>query len=115
MTEAEKPMLGPSNRLAEYAPEPNLETKKKDVVWFAIDDNRPLTCFAVLSSRAIVTQNRSLLVEQGRRAQAEAVRAVIAADAIIAAHNRSVQRNRVAPEVAQPEVSVSLGIMEHNG
>ena len=77
MTEAEKPMLGPSNRLADYAPEPNLETKKKDVVWFAIDDNRPLTCFAVLSSRAIVTQNRSLLVEQGRRAQAEAVRAVI--------------------------------------
>lgn len=43
------------------------------------------------------------------------MRAVIAAGAIIAAHNRSVQRNRVAPEVAQPEVSVSLGIMEHNG
>jgi SOS response associated peptidase (SRAP) len=32
--------------LAEYAPEPNPETKKKDVVWFAINDDRPLTCFA---------------------------------------------------------------------
>ena len=30
----------------EYAPEPNPETKKKDVVWFAINDDRPLTCFA---------------------------------------------------------------------
>jgi putative SOS response-associated peptidase YedK len=29
-----------------YAPEPNPETKKKDVVWFAINDDRPLTCFA---------------------------------------------------------------------
>jgi hypothetical protein len=27
----------------------------------------------------------------------------------------SVQRNRVAPEVAQHEVSVSIGIVEHNG
>ncbi|WP_283805303.1 ABC transporter substrate-binding protein [Bradyrhizobium japonicum] len=63
-------MLGPSNRLAEYAPEPNLETKKKDVVWFAIDDNRPLTCFAVLSSRAIVTQNRSLRSTRSSRSRA---------------------------------------------
>jgi putative SOS response-associated peptidase YedK len=31
---------------AEYAPEPNPETKKKDVVWFALNDDRPLTCFA---------------------------------------------------------------------
>jgi len=29
----------------EYAPEPNPETKKKDVVWFAVNDDRPLTCF----------------------------------------------------------------------
>ncbi len=28
------------------APEPNPETKKKDVVWFALDDSRPLFCFA---------------------------------------------------------------------
>jgi len=38
--------LVPFNSFAEYAPEPNPETKKKDVVWFAIDDDRPLTCFA---------------------------------------------------------------------
>jgi putative SOS response-associated peptidase YedK len=29
-----------------YAPEPNPETKKKDVVWFALNDDRPLTAFA---------------------------------------------------------------------
>jgi putative SOS response-associated peptidase YedK len=33
-------------RFAEYAPERNHETKKKDVVWFAINDDRPLICFA---------------------------------------------------------------------
>jgi putative SOS response-associated peptidase YedK len=32
--------------LPKYAPEPNPETKKKDVVWFALDDNRPLFSFA---------------------------------------------------------------------
>jgi putative SOS response-associated peptidase YedK len=31
---------------AEYAPEPNPETKKKDVVWFALNDDRPLFAFA---------------------------------------------------------------------
>jgi putative SOS response-associated peptidase YedK len=36
----------PFNSFAEYAPEPNPETKKKDVVWFAVNDDRPLTCFA---------------------------------------------------------------------
>jgi putative SOS response-associated peptidase YedK len=36
----------PFNSFAEYAPEPNPETKKKDVVWFALDDDRPLTAFA---------------------------------------------------------------------
>jgi len=36
----------PFNSFAEYAPEPNPETKKKDVVWFAINDDRPLICFA---------------------------------------------------------------------
>ncbi|MFY9954118.1 SOS response-associated peptidase family protein, partial [Bradyrhizobium sp.] len=34
--------LVPANSFAEYAPEPNPETKKKDVVWFALDDARPL-------------------------------------------------------------------------
>ena len=36
--------LVPFNSFAEYAPEPNPETKKKDVVWFALNDDRPLTC-----------------------------------------------------------------------
>ena len=36
----------PFNSFAKYAPEPNPEPKKKDVVWFAINDYRPLTCFA---------------------------------------------------------------------
>src|SRR5881392_2619929 len=34
--------LVPANSFAEYAPEPNSETKKKDVVWFALNDDRPL-------------------------------------------------------------------------
>jgi putative SOS response-associated peptidase YedK len=37
--------LVPANSFAEYAPEPNRETKK-DVVWFALNENRPLFCFA---------------------------------------------------------------------
>src|SRR5258707_8633708 len=35
-----------ANSFAEYAPEPNPETKKKDVVWFALNDDRPLFAFA---------------------------------------------------------------------
>jgi putative SOS response-associated peptidase YedK len=31
-----------ANNFAEYAPEPNPETGKKDVVWFAPNDDRPL-------------------------------------------------------------------------
>jgi len=38
--------LVPFNSFAEYAPEPNPETKKKDVVWFALNDERPLCAFA---------------------------------------------------------------------
>jgi putative SOS response-associated peptidase YedK len=38
--------LVPFNSFAEFAPEPNPETKKKDVVWFALNDDRPLTAFA---------------------------------------------------------------------
>ncbi|MGY3622032.1 putative SOS response-associated peptidase YedK [Bradyrhizobium sp. USDA 10063] len=38
--------LVPANSFAEYAPEPDPETKKKDVVWFAIEESRPLFCFA---------------------------------------------------------------------
>jgi putative SOS response-associated peptidase YedK len=38
--------LVPANSFAEYAPEPNPETKKKDVVWFAVNEDRPLFAFA---------------------------------------------------------------------
>lgn len=38
--------LVPFNSFAEYAPERNPETKKKDVVWFALNDSRPLAAFA---------------------------------------------------------------------
>src|SRR6201991_3575894 len=38
--------LVPANSFAEYAPEPDPVTKKKDVVWFALDESRPLFCFA---------------------------------------------------------------------
>jgi putative SOS response-associated peptidase YedK len=38
--------LVPANSFAEYAPEPNLETKMKDVVWFALNEDRPLFAFA---------------------------------------------------------------------
>jgi putative SOS response-associated peptidase YedK len=38
--------LVPANSFAEYAPEPNPETKKKDVVWFALNESRPLFAFA---------------------------------------------------------------------
>jgi hypothetical protein len=38
--------LVPANSFAEYAPEPNPETKKKDVVWFGLNEDRPLFAFA---------------------------------------------------------------------
>jgi hypothetical protein len=38
--------LVPANSFAKYAPEPNPETKKKDVVWFALNEHRPLFAFA---------------------------------------------------------------------
>jgi putative SOS response-associated peptidase YedK len=34
------------NSFAEYAPKPNPETEKKDVVWFALNDDRLLFAFA---------------------------------------------------------------------
>jgi hypothetical protein len=38
--------LVPANSFAEYAPKPNPATGKKDVVWFALNENRPLFAFA---------------------------------------------------------------------
>jgi putative SOS response-associated peptidase YedK len=40
----------PANSFAEYAPKPNPETKKKDVVWFALNEDRPLFAFAGIST-----------------------------------------------------------------
>jgi putative SOS response-associated peptidase YedK len=40
--------LVPANSFAEYAPEPNPATGKKDVVWFGLNDDRPLFAFAGL-------------------------------------------------------------------
>ena len=42
----EQRCLVPFNSFAEYAPEPNPQTRKKDVVWFAQNEDRPLTAFA---------------------------------------------------------------------
>jgi putative SOS response-associated peptidase YedK len=38
--------LVPANSFAEYGPATNPATKKKDVVWFALNDDRPLFAFA---------------------------------------------------------------------
>jgi putative SOS response-associated peptidase YedK len=38
--------LVPVNSFTEYAPERDPLTKKKDVVWFALNDDRPLFAFA---------------------------------------------------------------------
>ena len=38
--------LVPANSFAEYAPAPNPQTRKKDVVCFALNDERPLFAFA---------------------------------------------------------------------
>jgi putative SOS response-associated peptidase YedK len=53
--------LVPFNSFAEYAPEPNPETKKKDVVWFALNDERPRCAFAGIgpNSRGIAARSRS--------------------------------------------------------
>jgi len=48
LAEAGKPLHGPLQQLRRICPEPNPETKKKDVVWFALNDDRPLRAFAGL-------------------------------------------------------------------
>jgi putative SOS response-associated peptidase YedK len=42
----ESRFLVPANIFAEYSPEPNPETGKKDVVWLALNEDRPLFAFA---------------------------------------------------------------------
>jgi putative SOS response-associated peptidase YedK len=53
--------LFPANSFAEYAPEANPETKKKDVVWFALEEGRPLFASPTSgpSSGATVAPSRS--------------------------------------------------------
>jgi putative SOS response-associated peptidase YedK len=46
LAEAAEPLSVPVNSFSEYALEPNPVTKKKDVVWFALNSNRPLFAFA---------------------------------------------------------------------
>ena len=70
--------LVPFNSFAEYAPEPNPETKKKDVVWFALNDDRPLTAFA-----GIWTEFRG---DRGHQVQAD---------------TRTAQRLRLPDDVAE--------------
>ena len=45
-TKPENRCLVPFNSFAEYAPKPNPETKRKDIVWFAQGDDRLLSSFA---------------------------------------------------------------------
>jgi hypothetical protein len=51
----------PANSFSEYAPEPNPATGKKDVVWFALGDARPLFAFVGIWTEFKVTagQNRN--------------------------------------------------------
>jgi putative SOS response-associated peptidase YedK len=51
----------PFNSFAEYAPEPNPDTKKKDAVWFALNNDRPLAAFAGIwtTSKEIAARSRS--------------------------------------------------------
>jgi hypothetical protein len=46
LAEAGEPLPRAGEQLRRVRPEPNPETKKKDVVWFALDESRPLLCFA---------------------------------------------------------------------
>jgi putative SOS response-associated peptidase YedK len=41
VAETAEPLSRPANSFAEYAPEPNPETKKKDAIWFALNEGPP--------------------------------------------------------------------------
>ena len=47
LAEAGEPVPCPRHSFAEYALKPNPETKKKDVVWFALDNERSLFAFGI--------------------------------------------------------------------
>src|SRR5450631_1511235 len=46
LAQTRKPVPRPCKQFCQVCPEPNPETKKKDVVWFALNDDRPLFAFA---------------------------------------------------------------------
>jgi len=79
-------MPGPS--FAEYAPEPNPETKKKDVVWFALNDDRPLFAFA-----GIWTEFR------GDRDEAKALQRPLPDDALKMLRAVPTRKTRLRPDV----------------
>jgi putative SOS response-associated peptidase YedK len=62
---SENRCLVPFNSFAEYAPEPNPETKKKDVVWFALSDDRPLAAFAGIWTEYRGDRGTKYLCRQG--------------------------------------------------
>lgn len=43
---ARKPLPGAASSFSEYAPEANPATGKKDIIWFALNETRPLFAFA---------------------------------------------------------------------
>ena len=46
LAQARKPLPGPRQMFFGIRTEPNLATGKKDLVWFALNDDRPLFAFA---------------------------------------------------------------------
>lgn len=59
--------LVPVTSFSEYAPEPDPVTKKKDIVWFAIDDERPLFAFAGIWTEYAGERGTSWLTVPRRR------------------------------------------------
>jgi hypothetical protein len=51
--------LVPANSFAEYAPEPNPQSKKKDVVWFALDDTAAARMLSTRPSAGVWTKDWS--------------------------------------------------------
>jgi hypothetical protein len=46
LAQAREPLPGPGEHFAEYAAETNSDTKKKDVGWFSLNEDRPPFAFA---------------------------------------------------------------------
>jgi hypothetical protein len=59
LAEARKSVLGPGEQLCQVRAGPNPETKKKDVVWFALNEERPLFAFAGSGRRGEEKEDRA--------------------------------------------------------